>query len=148
MSVFAIAARRVRAVDRVLPERFHSRPLLLAGALVLLGASQASGWRLCKPTLAFKEAQLSEMQPPTLRRTWTATVVVDASRCATTSGYFDVGFSRFEEGAPELDFHETFAWSTPSVKISVDFSAAEAVESYWIHSIEVCPCATTRRRRP
>jgi hypothetical protein len=81
------------------------------------------------------------MRPPTLERKWTATVVADASRCATTTGTFEVGFSRLEEGGPEVDFHEEFIWSAPSVKISVDFSASEAVETYWIHSIQVCPCA-------
>ena len=36
-----------------------------------------------------------------------ATVSADASRCATTAGYFEVGFSRLKENAMELEFRET-----------------------------------------
>jgi hypothetical protein len=142
MPEFENPARRFRADRRVLPSRTRRRAAwLLASGLVLLGASHASGGQICKPTLTFKAAQLSEMRPPTLERTWTATVVADASRCATTAGYFEVGFSRLKEGAPEVDFREQFIWSAPSVKIGVDFWADEAVEAYWIHSIQACPCA-------
>ena len=67
---------------------------LLAGLIGLASVSQAAGGQVCKPTLAFKEVQFSPMQPPTLERRWTAIVSVDASRCATTAGYFDVGIAR------------------------------------------------------
>jgi hypothetical protein len=141
MPAFDFAAR-LRAEHGVLPARTRRRTAwLLASALMLLGASHASGGRICKPVLTFKEVQLSKMQPPTLERKWTATVVTDASPCATTAGYFKVGFSRLKEGAPEIDFQEEFIWSAPSVKIGVDFWADEAVETCWIYSIQACPCA-------
>ena len=142
MPEFENPARWFRTDRRVLPSRIRRRAAwLLASGLALLGANHASAGQICEPTLTFKEVQLSEMRPPTLERTWTATVVADASRCATTAGSFEVGFSRFSEGAPEVDFREKFLWSAPSVKIAVDFAADEAVEAYWIHSIQACPCA-------
>ncbi len=68
--------------------------------------------------------------------------MVDASRCLQdASGYFELGFSRLKENAPDLDFAEEFAWLSPSVNVSVDLSADEAVEAYWIGKVSTCPCA-------
>ena len=103
--------------------------------------TQAAGRQACKPTLAFKEVQFSPMQPPTLERRWTAIVSADASRCTTTAGYFEIGFSRLKENGVEVEFREQFIWSSPTVTVGVDFWADEAVESYWIDSIQTCPCA-------
>jgi hypothetical protein len=105
------------------------------------GATEIAAAPVCKPALSFEEARLSPMQPPTLERKWTATVVVDASRCAITAGAFEVGFSRMKENSMTVKFREQFIWSAPSVVIGLDFSADEAVEAYWIESIEECPCA-------
>jgi hypothetical protein len=127
----------------LLLQSFH-RPCaawLLAGGIGLIGVTQATGHPTCKPTLTIKDVHFSEMRLPTLKRRWTATVSADASRCATTAGYFEAGFSRMKENAMELEFREQFVWSTPSVTIGVDFWADEAVESYWIDSIQACPCA-------
>lgn len=117
---------------------------LLASGAALFGVAQAAAGPVCRPTLTIKEVKLSEMQPPTLERRWTAIVSADAARCKTTAGYFEIGFSRLKETAPELEFREQFIWSTPSVVVGVDFWADEAVESYWIDSIQACPCATQR----
>ena len=87
-------------------------------------AQAAAGQPVCRPALAFKDVQFSPMQPPTLERRWTATVAVDASRCATHSaGYFEIGFSRLKETGADLDFNEQFIWLEPAVKVSVDFWA-------------------------
>jgi hypothetical protein len=114
---------------------------LLAGLIGLASVTQAAGGQVCKPALAFKEVQFSAMQPPTLERRWTAIVSVDASRCATTAGYFDVGIARQKENGLELEFREQFIWSSPAVKVGIDFWADEAVESHWIDSVQACPCA-------
>ncbi len=106
-----------------------------------MGVTQAFGDPVCKPTLGFKDAKLSPMQPPTLDRRWTAIVTVDASRCATTSGRFEVGFSRMKENSMEVEFREQFIWSAPTVQIGVGFAPDEAVEAYWIDNIQACPCA-------
>ncbi len=114
---------------------------LLAGTIGLIGVAQAVGQPICKPVLAFQEVQFSEMQPPTLERRWTAVVSVDASRCAINSGgYFEIGFLRLKENAVDLEFREQFIWLPPSVNVSVDFWADEAVQRYWIENVAACRC--------
>jgi hypothetical protein len=114
---------------------------LLVGLISLIGVGQAVSEQTCKAALVLKDVQFSEMRPPTLVRRWTAIVSVDASRCATRVGYFEIGFSRLKETAPELEFREQFIWSAPSVKLAVEFAADEAVEAYWIDKVYPCPCA-------
>ena len=91
---------------------------------------------------AFKEVQFSEMQRPTMERKWTAVVSVDASRCATTAGSFEIVFLRQKETGFEVEFREQFIWRSPAVTVAVDFWADEAVEGYWIHNVAPCPCRT------
>jgi hypothetical protein len=115
---------------------------LLAGTVALTAVTQALSRQSCRPTLSVRDAHLSEMLPPTLERKWTATVAVDASRCAANSaGYFEIVFSRLKEIGPELEFREQFIWLEPSVLVGVDFSADEAVERFWIDNITPCACA-------
>ena len=112
---------------------------LLASGIGLVNAAHA-GPDVCRPSLVVTSAQFSEMRPPTMERQWTAVVSVDASQCATTSGNFQITFSRLKENGLEADFRETFTWRPPSVRVSVDFWVDEAVESYWLNSIAACPC--------
>jgi hypothetical protein len=102
---------------------------------------QAVAQQTCRPALAFKEVQFSDMQPPTLKRKWTALLSVDASRCTTTSGCFEIVFSRLKEIGPEVEFREQFKWLPPSVKVTVDFWADEAVERYRIDNVTTWSCA-------
>jgi hypothetical protein len=113
---------------------------LLAGGIGLVSATQAAGQQICRPVLAFEAVRFSEMQPPRMERTWTAVLSVDASRCVTTTGSFEIVFSRLKENAPELDFREPFIWRLPSVEVSVDFWSDEAVERYWLDNVAPCPC--------
>jgi hypothetical protein len=112
----------------------------LAIGLGLAGATQATGQPTCKPVLAFKQVRFSQMQPPTLERKWTAVLSVDATRCTTTSGHFEIVFSRLKEIGPELEFRQQFMWNATSVEVSVDFSADEAVAAYRLDNILPCPC--------
>lgn len=112
---------------------------LLASGIGLGGAAHA-GPDVCRPSLTVTDVQFSGTRPETMERTWSAVVSVDASRCATTSGHFEITFSRQKENAPEADFRETFTWQPPSVKVAVDFWADEAVESYVLNRVAVCPC--------
>jgi len=114
--------------------------VLLAGSIAVVGAAQATGQQTCRPALAFKEVRFSPMQPPKMERKWTAVVSVDASRCATTSGRFGIVFTRLQENGPDIDFQEQFTWKPAFVEVSVDFSAAEAVEGYWLNDVAPCPC--------
>jgi hypothetical protein len=112
---------------------------LAACTLLLTGVNQAAAG-VCRPALAIKNVQLSPMTPPTMERKWSATVTVDASRCATTAGYFEIGFLREKENGMELEFREQFIWSAPSQLVGLDLWADEAVERAWIDSIQACPC--------
>jgi hypothetical protein len=115
---------------------------MLAAVFGLISVTQAVGQPACRPALAFKEIQFSEMLPPTLQRKWTAVVSVDASRCAMNSaGHFEIRFARLKEIGVDTEFSEEFVWLSPSVKVSVDFWADEAVERYWITNVSTCPCA-------
>jgi hypothetical protein len=113
----------------------------LAGIVGLVGVTQAVGQQACRPALEVREVQFSEMQPPTLKRTWTAVVSVDASQCAANStGHFEIVFTRLKETGPDLDFRERFAWQPPAVNVAVDFAADEAVQRYRIDHVTPCAC--------
>ena len=117
-------------------------PAFFAAVVSLTAAGGAVSQPVCKPVLAVKQINFSEMHAQTMERRWTATVFVDASRCASTSGRFAVGFSRLKENAPEIDFREQFMWKSPSTIVAVYFWADEAAESYWVDSVAPCPCLT------
>ena len=115
---------------------------LAASIVGLAGMTQALGQQPCRPALAIKDVQFSEMQAPTWERKWTAIVSVDASRCTTNStGSFEIVFSRQKENGVEIEFSEKFTWSSPAVTVAVDFWADEAVERYWIRNVSACVCA-------
>jgi hypothetical protein len=115
---------------------------LAAGMVGLIGVTQALGQQLCRPALAIKDVQFSQMQAPTWERKWTAVVSVDASRCAMNStGSFEIVFSRLKENGLEIEFSEKFTWSPPAVTVAVDFWADEAVERYWITNVSACVCS-------
>jgi hypothetical protein len=113
---------------------------LLAGGIALISVTEAIGQPTCRPALAVKQVRFSEMKPPTLERNWTAVLSVDASRCTTTSGRFEIVFSRLKENGIEIEFREQFTWRTHEVQVSVGFWADEAVERYWLANIAACPC--------
>ncbi len=113
----------------------------LASLLGLANLTQALGEPVCRPKLQLQDAHLSEMQPKTLRRKWTAVVAVDASACAANaSGSFDLGFTRLQEIGPDADYREHLTWRPPSVKVELDFWANEAVQRSWIENVSACPC--------
>jgi hypothetical protein len=117
---------------------------LLAGGLAQAFDRRAGATTACRPSLTFKNVDFSEMQPPTLERTWTAVILVDANGCAPGArGRFDVVFTRQKEIGLDEEFTERFAWTAPEVRVQVAFWADEAVEvnRYWIQNVSVCPCA-------
>jgi len=113
----------------------------LAAAIAVSGTSFVAAGPVCKPKLTVKDIKFAEVQRETQERRWTAIVAADASRCATTAGYFDLGVVRQKENGVELEFREQFIWSAPTVTIGIDFWSDEAVEDYWIDSVQACPCA-------
>ena len=115
--------------------------LLMLFASTFGTASVELNNKTCQPTLGVTKVEFSNMLP-TRERKWSAVVSVDASRCAAnSSGYFEIGFSRLKENAPDADITEEFIWLSPSVTVGVDFWADEAVEHYWINKITPCRCA-------
>jgi hypothetical protein len=95
----------------------------------------------CRPTLTMSDVHFTEMQPPTLSRTWSAVASVDAAHCvANATGTFEIVFVREKETGPDLEFRERFVWRAPSVKVQVDFAADEAVQSYRIDNVTACDC--------
>jgi hypothetical protein len=120
----------------------------LATTIGLIGATQAIGENLCRPTLTINEVEFSAMMSPTLERTWSAVVSVDASGCTDNAkGYFEIVFTRLSENAPDLEFRKQFIWSAPSfvwqmpsVGVGLTFAADEAVAQYRIENITSCEC--------
>jgi len=113
---------------------------LLSISIGMLGTAHAAAGGTCKPKLTIANVNFSEMQKTILGRKWTATVAVDASGCAALSGKFVIGFERLKENAPDDEFREQFDWVKPSVDITLEFWADEAVAHYWIDEIAPCPC--------
>jgi hypothetical protein len=114
---------------------------IVASALGMASVAPVTGQPLCRPTLTVTDAQLSEIQPLTLERKWTATVAVDAAHCqAKSSGQFEIVFTRLSETAPDLEFRERFVWAPPSVRVSVDLDRDEAVEHYRLDNVSTCVC--------
>jgi hypothetical protein len=118
------------------------RSLFLAIAIGLTGVHHAAGQQACTPRLVLKDVHFSEMQPPTLERKWTATVSVDASRCAADAeGSFDIAFTRLKEYGVDLELRERFQWRPPEVKIAIDFWADEAPAHTRMDNVAPCRCA-------
>ena len=114
---------------------------VLAGVGVLAGLGDAMSQPVCRPTLAFKDVAFSEMQPPSMHRTWTAVISVDASRCAANArGRFEIVFTRLQEFGPDTQSREEFTWAAPTVTVAMDFPPTEAVQDYRIGTIAPCPC--------
>ena len=121
---------------------------VLATTIGLISVRHAIGENLCRPDLTINEVEFSTMMPPTLERTWSAVVSVDASTCtADSKGSFEIVFTRLSENAPDLEFRKQFMWSAPSfvwqvpsVGVGLAFAADEAVEQYRIENVTLCVC--------
>jgi hypothetical protein len=111
----------------------------LVASLMLGVAAPAGAEFACKPGLTFKDVRFSKAQ--NRQRKWTATLTVDASQCAETTGQFEIRFVRLKEFGPNLVFTEKFRWSPGSVEASLNFWWDEAVEDYWIGDVKPCGCA-------
>jgi hypothetical protein len=112
--------------------------ILLISSAVLFGVTQTVGQPLCSPAISFKEVRFSEVRNQ--QRTWAAVLDVDASRCGSTFGRFEISFNRLKETAPDLQFAQQFTWNPGRVEVSVDFWADEAVLNYSISHVEPCTC--------
>ena len=126
---------------RLASRLFRSCPLvLLAVSAVAVGAAQSLAGEACKPQLSFKDVRFSEIRMHNWRRTWSAVLAADASRCATEGGRFDIAFVRLIEVGPDLPFTEQFTWRPGEFEVSAEFAFDEAVASYSIGYVAPCAC--------
>jgi hypothetical protein len=132
-----MAARTRMILEAPMWRRSIRLAAILPAALCLL-LHGAKAQPVCKPVLTVKQVRFSEMVE--LKRFWTATLDVDASRCATTSGQFAIRFVRLAENAPDLDFAERFTWRAGRMDVVVEFWADESVHDYGIEGVAACPC--------
>jgi hypothetical protein len=65
---------------------------------------------------------------------------VDASRCATISGTFDVDFLREKESGPDLEFTQRFIWASGRTEIAMDLWWDEWIRDHRVGAITACPC--------
>jgi hypothetical protein len=112
--------------------------ILLAANVAVLGATQSFAAELCKPRLSLEQARLSEIQNQ--ERKWSAMLDVDASRCAATTGSFDINFTRLKETGPDLPFSEQFTWKPGRTEIVMFVWQDEAIGDYAIGYVATCPC--------
>jgi hypothetical protein len=94
----------------------------------------------CKPLLAIKnvrEIRTSTMPQPW---TWRATIIADASYCATRSGPFEIDVIRIKEYAPDVQFTEKYRWNAGQFDVSIELTADEAIDDYRIGFIAPCVC--------
>ncbi len=109
---------------------------LSACALVAAWATDALAAITCKPLLSIKNVrELRTAERPVQPWTWKATVVADASYCATKSGNFEIDFIRIKEYSPDVQFTEKYRWNSGQFDVSIELAADEAIRglSHWVH---------------
>jgi hypothetical protein len=106
--------------------------------LLLFSPESRSTENNCRPAIVVESAQLGPVQMR--QRVWKGMLSIDAPRCATSSGSFELGLVREKENAPDLQFVERFTWTAGQMEVSVNFWEDEFVAKYWIHKIAPCAC--------
>src|SRR3954468_15838944 len=127
--------RMLRSPARASFETYGSA---LAVLWICAGVAPAMAQPSCEPAIAIIETRFSQVIQS--KRFWSAKLNVDASRCASASGNFSIGFLRLSETAPDLEFAEPLAWHAGRMDVEVEFAAEEAVGRYWISTIAPCAC--------
>jgi hypothetical protein len=114
---------------------------LLACALVASWATDALAAVTCKPILSIKNVrELRTTERPVQPWTWKATIVADASYCATRSGDFEIDFIRIKEYSLDVQFTEKYRWSSGQIDVSMELAADESILDYRIGFIAPCVC--------
>jgi hypothetical protein len=114
---------------------------LLLACMVVWPVANASAAITCKPILSLKNVrELRTAERPVQPWTWKATVVVDASYCATKSGDFEIDFIRIKEYSPDVQFTEKYRWRSGQIDVSMGLAADESILEYRIGFIAPCVC--------
>jgi hypothetical protein len=77
---------------------------------------------------------------PPKSSTWKATIVADATYCATGSGGFEIDFIRIKEYAPDVQFTEKYRWLPGQFDVTLELTMDEAVLEHRIGFIAPCVC--------
>jgi hypothetical protein len=72
--------------------------------------------------------------------TWKATIVADASYCATRAGSFEIDFLQNQEYSPQAQFTEKLRWSAGQFDVAIELAASEAIIDYRLGFIAPCVC--------
>src|SRR5262249_18266489 len=97
-------------------------------AIVALAAPGALAAPLCKPALSLNQYEVAPWPMPA--RTWTARIDVDASRCASASGQFDIDFVRGKTNLPDQRFTHHYAWTPGRVEVSMVLQKDELLADF------------------
>jgi hypothetical protein len=119
----------------------HPLALLVACAFVAACATNALAAITCKPLLSIKNVrELRTAERPVQSWTWKATIVADASYCATKSGNFEIDLIRIKEYSPDMQITEKYRWNPGQFEVSIELAGDEAIEDYRIGFISPCVC--------
>ena len=118
---------------------FRSAILTCIGCLLAASPTPAASQAACKPTVTGSTAAHSEVVDQ--RRRWTGVFAVDASRCATQAGAFDIEFLRLKENAPDESFIETFAWTPGRTEATLEIASDEWLADHRLGRVLPCRCA-------
>jgi hypothetical protein len=92
----------------------------------------------CKPDLSLNQYEVAPR--PMSVRTWTGRIDVDASRCASASGQFNVDFVRGKADLPDQRFTRQLAWTPGRVEVTLDIQRDELLVDFSIGDVATCPC--------
>jgi hypothetical protein len=120
-----------------LPTRSRSS-LLLAAVIALPGWAGALAAPQCEPALSLMQYQFAPQRMSV--RTWTARIAVDATRCASAAGPFNMDFVRGREEMPDQPFTQQFTWTPGQVEVSMNLQHDELLVDFSIGDVAACPC--------
>ena len=103
------------------PSKLRRRALTSLLACALAWPTAAAAAITCKPILSVKNVrELRSAERPVQPWTWKATIVADATYCATRSGNFEIDFIRIKEYSPDVQFTEKVRWSAGQIDVSFE----------------------------
>jgi hypothetical protein len=112
--------------------------LLIAAVMALPGWASAFAAPECKPALSLTQYQFAPKHMSV--RTWTARIAVDATRCASAAGPFNMDFVLGSEEMPDQPLTRQFTWTPGQVEVSMNLQSDELLVDFSIGHVAACPC--------
>src|SRR5262249_20055069 len=123
----------------------HSTFAGLLASLLICSATTGSLCAIaCKPMLVLRNVREIRTSATPQSWIWTATVVVDRTYCATSTGAFEIDFIRIKEYSPDMQFTEKFRWASGQFDVSIELAADESILDYRLGFIAPCVCRELR----